>query len=83
MALRRKKIKDADGQFITKPRRCGICKENTTLFTVHGGIATGRVGGNTCCEPCYEQLKQDGMAQRANTHSPSEAETQISRRWGV
>lgn len=83
MALRRKKIKDADGQFLTNPRRCGICKENTTFHTVHGGHATGRFGGKTCCDSCYAQLKENESAMQAKTHSPSEAEHQIQRRWGV
>lgn len=89
MALHRKKKRDTEGNFIPEPVKCGICKVETTIFTVHGGIAThggngtGPVGGRTCCDSCFANLKELDKADRSPDYGQSEAEYQISQRWGI
>jgi hypothetical protein len=94
MALRRKKLKSSNGEFIEKPVRCGVCKENETIYTVHGNDSGH--GGKTCCDQCYKKIKSEvdkreleyinslknqrpDMKRSSQNNDMSEAEYQIDK----
>jgi hypothetical protein len=94
MALRRRKMKDSNGEFIKKPVRCGVCKEDETIYTVHGSYSGH--GGKTCCELCFKKIKSEinkrdlehinalknqdpNMKRSSQSTDMSEAEYQINK----
>lgn len=61
MAFRRKRIKDENGQFITEPRACYVCKEKKAFWKMLGG-AIGHYknyGGKLLCDDCYPVVKKE------------------------
>ena len=77
MAFRRKKIKDENGEFITKPRKCSICKEKKALMTMHGDY---EYGGQTCCDDCYPKIKEEVNKKNNEDEHYTEADYQTWKR---
>ena len=80
MALRRKKRSN-------KPCGCYICKETKAFHTLHGGAICHYEGlsGKYCCDDCYSEIKKrnDTIEEREYREEETEAEYQISRKFGV
>lgn len=77
MTLRRKKGKDVNGNFITKARKCYICKEYKAFKTLHGGSICHYKGytGKLCCDDCYVSVvKENEVMEKRDNVDMTEAE---------
>lgn len=86
MALHRKKIKDENGDFIAKPRRCYICKEKKAFHSMHGGLVGHYYNyrGKLCCDDCIDSVckeEQRLLAKQGNLNELSEGEYQTFGQW--
>jgi hypothetical protein len=79
LALNRKRIKDIEGNFITKPVTCYICKEKKAFHSMHGGSIDS--GGKMCCDDCYPSMveKNDAIIRKNSNYEMTEGDWQS---WG-
>lgn len=82
MALKRRKLKDSEGDFLDAPVKCYLCKEKKAFHTMHGGMIGHHKGyrGKTCCNDCYPAVQNVERELLANEDGHmSEADYQT---WG-
>lgn len=84
--LKRKKIKDQNGAFITTPRKCYICKEKTAFHSMHGGLVGHyhHYAGKMCCDTCIESVRAEEkrlIAREGDPDDMSEGECQAYGRY--
>lgn len=84
MALNRKRLK-SNGKPIEKPVTCSRCKKKKAFYTIHGGWIHG--GGVTSCDDCWLEFQKEEQLeiekQRYRNSHQTEAEYQISRKYGI